>query len=241
MNRCYVAGPMRGIKDYNFPAFDQAKHRGEGLGWTVISPADMDREQGDQGAVPGTPASFRVYAERDIKVLLSFRAEDGDAIALLPGWENSIGAQAEFRVARWLGLRVLNAETFTDLEQAVVKSLSPTEVRVVAPTGGEKGEKLARFDLLPWDVLTQDAELYGKGAKKYAERNWENGYPWHLAMAALLRHLTAFWQNRESIDEETGAHHLACARFHLASLMRFERCFPELDDRPAAIPQTQAA
>jgi hypothetical protein len=45
-----------------------------------------------------------------------------------------------------------------------------TEVRVVDPnTGGEKGAKLARFDLLPPGPLHHVAELYGKGAQKYAE------------------------------------------------------------------------
>ena len=43
------------------------------------------------------------------------------------------------------------------------------EVRVTDPeTGGQKGQKPARFDLIPpaiWEV----AELYGKGAAKYAE------------------------------------------------------------------------
>ena len=107
------------------------------------------------------------------------------------------------------------------------------EVRVVDPaTGGEKGEKVERYDLLPWDAIEADAFLYGVGAKKYAERNWERGYKWHLSFASLLRHLVAFWFKRESIDPEGGFHHLAAVRFHAAAMMRFEREHPELDDRP---------
>jgi hypothetical protein len=96
-----------------------------------------------------------------------------------------------------------------------------TEVRVVDPkTGGEKGSKLARFDLLPPGPLHAVAELYGVGAQKYAERNWEKGYDWGLSFAALNRHLWAMW-NGEWIDEETGSPHLAAVVFHAFALMEF--------------------
>ena len=52
------------------------------------------------------------------------------------------------------------------------------EVRSVSTTGGEKGTKLARYDLLPVGPLRQVAEHYGKGASKYADHNWRRGYEW---------------------------------------------------------------
>ena len=42
----YVAGPMRGKKFFNFPAFDDAKEDLESQGFSVISPADLDRAVG---------------------------------------------------------------------------------------------------------------------------------------------------------------------------------------------------
>ncbi len=70
---------------------------------------------------------------------------------------------------------------------------APEEVRIVnETTGGEKGQKLARFDLIPIGPLTRLAEHYGKGAAKYADRNWELGYDWSLSYGALMRHLTAW-------------------------------------------------
>jgi len=36
---------------------------------------------------------------------------DSDAIAVLPGWESSVGALGEVALARWLGLRILDATT----------------------------------------------------------------------------------------------------------------------------------
>lgn len=111
-------------------------------------------------------------------------------------------------------------------------SQNQSEVRVTHSTGGQKGSKLERFDLLPWDCLQEVARLYGKGAEKYEERNWERGYPMSLSFAALQRHLVAFWQG-ESHDKETGCHHLASVVFHAFALMRFEKMSPTLDTRPA--------
>lgn len=108
------------------------------------------------------------------------------------------------------------------------------EVRVTnEQTGGAKGSKLARYDLIPVEALNEVAKLYGAGAAKYEDRNWERGYAWSLSYAALQRHVNAFWGG-ESIDPETGRHHLAAAVFHCFALMTFEKFHPfSLDDRSA--------
>lgn len=108
------------------------------------------------------------------------------------------------------------------------------EKKVVNPlTGGAKGGKPERFDLLPWPELAEVARLYGAGANKYDDRNWEKGYELSLSFAALMRHLTLFW-GREEIDPETGGHHLASVVFHALAMMRFTNgAYPaELDNRP---------
>ena len=98
-------------------------------------------------------------------------------------------------------------------------------------TGGEKGRKLERFDLLPWAQLAEVARLYGKGAEKYEDRNWERGYAWSLSFGALHRHLAAFWGG-EYEDVETECAHLASVVFHALALMFFHATHPDLDDRP---------
>lgn len=105
-----------------------------------------------------------------------------------------------------------------------------TEVRTVSATGGEKGEKDERYDLIPVEPLAEIARVFAYGATKYADRNWEKGYEWHKSYAALQRHVNAFW-NGESIDPESGRHHLAHAAFHLLVLMQFEEHHPNYDDR----------
>lgn len=116
-------------------------------------------------------------------------------------------------------------------DHATFPPASKEEVRMVdETTGGAKGQKLARFDLIPPGPLFRLAERYGEGAKKYGDRNWELGYSWSLNFAALCRHLFAFWRG-EDIDEETGAHHLDAVMWHAFTLREFVETHPEMDDR----------
>jgi len=108
--------------------------------------------------------------------------------------------------------------------------MSKEEVRKTSVTGGQKGQKLARFDLIPWDALWEVAELYGKGALKYDDRNWEKGYEWSLSLGALGRHLALFMSG-EDFDPETGSPHMAAVAFHALAILRFMKEHPEFDDR----------
>lgn len=106
------------------------------------------------------------------------------------------------------------------------------EVRVVDPTtGGEKGSKLARFDLIPWDAIYALAEHYGRGARKYEDRNWERGYRWGLSFASLHRHLAAWWEG-EDVDEESGSSHLTAVMWHAIALWWYQAHGRGTDDRP---------
>lgn len=103
----YIAGPMRGLPAYNFPAFDQTRDGFTALGWNVISPADIDRHAGQPN--PTATEAERNQAEyiyRDFFALRLIAYREG-ALAVLPGWEYSRGASAEFFLARWMGLRIL--------------------------------------------------------------------------------------------------------------------------------------
>lgn len=108
------------------------------------------------------------------------------------------------------------------------------EVRVKDPvTGGEKGSKLARYDLIPAEPLRLLAEHYGRGAQKYEDRNWERGYRWSLSFAALNRHLWAFW-NGEDVDPETGSLHMTAVAWHAFALLEYAQRHLGTDDRPHA-------
>ena len=109
----YIAGPMRGYEDFNRPAFDAVRDGLISEGWVVISPADIDRAAGDANVIKEDAKleQQRKYAYRDFHALHWLKAEEGDAIAMLPGWEKSTGATAEIFMARWLGLKILDAVT----------------------------------------------------------------------------------------------------------------------------------
>lgn len=97
--RVYIAGPMRGFDLYNFPAFDAARDLLRSAGHEPVSPADMDREHGVDGTVGVSEHFVRGALRRDFLAIL-----DCDAIAFLPGWEQSSGARAERHVAESVGL-----------------------------------------------------------------------------------------------------------------------------------------
>jgi hypothetical protein len=107
----YIAGPMRGLPELNFPAFDAAKDFLIAQGLNVISPADMDREHGEEPVANGVQPSY-IYAQRDTQALIRL-AEDNEkfglqnGIYMLRGWQASKGASAEHQLAQWLGLDIV--------------------------------------------------------------------------------------------------------------------------------------
>jgi hypothetical protein len=108
------------------------------------------------------------------------------------------------------------------------------EIIVTDPeTGAQKAQKLARFDLIPQKPLWLLAEHYGRGAQKYADRNWEGGYAWSLSFDSLNHHLNQFWDG-EDIDPTNGALHMIAVAWHALALVEFYYTHPEKDNRPNA-------
>lgn len=98
----YIAGPMTGYSDHNFPAFDKAQKLLEAEGHRVLSPAQLDRAVGvHEDTVELPPDFLREAVLRDIATIFFCQA-----IYLLKGWENSKGARAEKAFCEWLGLEI---------------------------------------------------------------------------------------------------------------------------------------
>lgn len=97
-------------------------------------------------------------------------------------------------------------------------------------TGGVKGAKACRYDLVPVRPLAEVAAVLGQGAAKYSENNWRKGYDWGKSYAAAQRHMNRFWAG-EKVDPDSGLHPLAHAIANLMFLIEFTESHPELDDR----------
>lgn len=103
--KIYLAGPMRGIEDHNFPAFHFAAAKLRAEGHEVFSPA----EKGEELHLKKDPTIQNVLAFRRkvFKLDLCWICEHAEAVALLPGWQASEGAMAERQAARAVGLSVI--------------------------------------------------------------------------------------------------------------------------------------
>lgn len=91
MKRLYLAGPMSGLPELNFPAFHRAAQSLRASGYEVVNPAEVNPEAG---------MKWEDAMRADIPELCRC-----DGIALLPGWERSRGARLEAHIAHELGMR----------------------------------------------------------------------------------------------------------------------------------------
>jgi Domain of unknown function (DUF4406) len=111
--RIYLAGPMSNVKDFNFPAFDAAAIKLRSEGHKVFSPADHDRENHGNDFGKGTSGKPEEVANTGFSLRralgddLAWICSTADAIAMLPGWENSKGANAEHATAKALDLKFI--------------------------------------------------------------------------------------------------------------------------------------
>ena len=337
--RYYLAGPMSGIPQFNFPAFDTAKLSLLAEGYDVVSPAELDDETARAAALASPDGDLEAYKDatgetwgdflaRDVKLI----ADEVDGVILLEGWEESKGARLEAFVARTCGKPVYDYEVwfndpdciyldanhrvpddelvaamsehvFTATENQTFPIARPSgllgfmesearrkkvegelseaarqlieaanigrkigrdfvlgsmhrtaspetdapvaeggttvgtdefemsgEVRVTSETGGQKGRKPQRMDLLPPEALLALSEVYGMGAEKYDDHNYLKGYDWSLSFGALLRHVMAA-EKGEWLDDESGLPHVMHAAWHCFSLFMFEKHGLGTDDR----------
>ena len=88
------------------------------------------------------------------------------------------------------------------------------------------------IDLVPTSLIFETAKVLGKGAEKYAPRNWQRGMSWNTVYGCLMRHILK-WASpfHSDLDDETGLSHLSHAACNIAMLIEYSRTCPELDDR----------
>ena len=107
--RIYITGPMSGYPGFNYDAFDRAEEQLAASGYEPVSPADptqLDQDDPDELA-PGV--SYEDCLAQAVEKLLS-----ADAVALLPGWEDSHGARLEVALARRRGMEIRPLSSWLD-------------------------------------------------------------------------------------------------------------------------------
>lgn len=98
----YLSGPMTGLPDHNYPAFKAAAERLRAQGALVISPHEIPANCPGCGQ-DGIPHDWAAHMKADLAALLTC-----DVIMLLPGWEQSRGAQLEKTVAAAVNMMVVD-------------------------------------------------------------------------------------------------------------------------------------
>lgn len=105
---CYISGGMRGYENYNFDNFDRVRTSFVKKGYSVISPADIDRCDKLQCYNTQLPYVYRdFFSLFYIKTIADIMCKDVK-IVMLENWETSIGACAELFLSRWLGIEAVN-------------------------------------------------------------------------------------------------------------------------------------
>lgn len=135
--KLYLAGPMSGLPEFNFPAFHAGAAALRQMGHAVLNPAELDG--GD------TSGTWEGYMRRDLALLL-----ECEAVAVLPGWEKSRGAMLEVHVARSLAMSVLHAGTLEPITETILQEAQ----RLVH---GDRGAAYGH----PLDDYTRTGRMWG--------------------------------------------------------------------------------
>jgi hypothetical protein len=157
----YIAGPMTGFPKFNFPAFHEAADRLYHAGYEAVNPADLDDPAQRRAAESSTDGSIDEYQKitgmtwadflaRDVKLI----TDEVDALALLPGWEDSKGAQLEKHIADLAGKPCYDYDAWTARGMGTRLEECPLE-----PSEPQEAE--------PMNLL-QEADKIVRGARRSA-------------------------------------------------------------------------
>lgn len=156
--RLYLAGPMRGIPEFNFPVFAAAANRLRDYGFEVWSPAENDVTQDGFDPTKDKALEMSHYMKRDLPEVCA-----SDAVAVLPGWEKSKGASLEVHVARQCGIPVIDAMTLEDVVRgrSIMEDVPPftqAEAEVCDVSRHFAGQAMADLaDLMRSSALPSDS------------------------------------------------------------------------------------
>lgn len=225
--RIYIAGRMRGEKDFNFSLFDSTADRLRSLGHLVFSPAEHDRdvcgdtfksETGDPNDLTNGFDLAKAF-EWDAKTII----HDVDTVVFLDGYQDSVGAMAEMAIAKLMGRGLLDQNLtpiFDALETA--KPSNPKDCL---------GSLKVPLHLWPETATVMGSLGLLDGALKYGRANFRViGIRYSIYIDALRRHVNALFEG-EDLDPDSGLPHEAHALACLAIIIDAKAAGKLTDDR----------
>lgn len=90
----------------------------------------------------------------------------------------------------------------------------------------ESNEGRGRFDLLPYEAVEAWAKWSEEGAKKYGDRNWEDGLSVKDCINRMMRHAT------KAANGWTDEDHLAAVMWNAAAAITMMQRRPDCNDHP---------
>lgn len=102
--KIYIAGPMKGWPDWNYPAFNAAEARLRAAGASVVNPAALGEKYGSPAEIDADPQKMDALVLEELQALGTC-----EAIYLLPSWQWSRGARKELQLALARGLSIIVA------------------------------------------------------------------------------------------------------------------------------------
>ena len=105
----YISGPIRGIEKGNRPDFARAAQHLAWMGFKYINPHEL-LDDIKKGKSDPAPLDIRTIMLRDIEAL----ATNCHGIFMLPGWQKSLGAMAEYYFALATGMPVWGEDWYDE-------------------------------------------------------------------------------------------------------------------------------
>lgn len=154
--RIYLAGPMTGLPEYNYPAFNAEAARLRALGYHVENPAENPEQ-----------SSWEDYLRQAIRQMLTC-----DMVALLPGWEGSRGAGFERSVALQVGMALVLADQVTGTPAAPTVKAEQAEPAI---------DYKRKFECLVDHAKRQDKVISDMRYDENIRRFYDDGAVWFWA------------------------------------------------------------